>query len=95
MALRRLRARIQPGRALRRERRFGGELIAVSTSEATAGYPPPARGESHWPPQLTVGLAVALQLLLPERVVAGPRWLLPALEALLLISLLLLRKQAR
>lgn len=31
--------------------------------------------------------AIALQLLLPERLAAGPRWLLPALEGVLLIGL--------
>jgi uncharacterized membrane protein len=31
--------------------------------------------------------AIALQLLLPERVTAGPAWLLPALEAALLLGL--------
>jgi uncharacterized membrane protein len=32
--------------------------------------------------------AIGLQLLLPKRVTAGPRWLLPALEAVLLVVLL-------
>ncbi len=31
--------------------------------------------------------AIALQLLLPKRLTAGPRWLLPALEAVLLVGL--------
>src|SRR5579863_3481268 len=49
-------------------------------------YPPPAKPESIWPPQATVLAAIGLQLLLPERVTAGPTWLLPALEGALLVA---------
>jgi uncharacterized membrane protein len=51
------------------------------------GYPPPARSEPHWPPQLTILVAIVLQIVLPDRVVPGPRWLLPGLEALVLLML--------
>jgi uncharacterized membrane protein len=50
-------------------------------------YPPPARPEPFWPAQTTVLVAIALQLLLPKRLTAGPRWLLPALEGVLLLGL--------
>jgi uncharacterized membrane protein len=40
-----------------------------------------------WPVQLTVVAAIALQLALPPRLTAGPSWLLPALEAVLLAGL--------
>jgi uncharacterized membrane protein len=50
-------------------------------------YPPPARSEPFWPAQASVLGAIALQLLLPERVTAGPTWLLPALEGALLLGL--------
>jgi uncharacterized membrane protein len=50
-------------------------------------YPPPAAAEPFWPAQLTVLAAIAIQLLLPERLIAGPRWLVPGLEAALLIGL--------
>jgi uncharacterized membrane protein len=50
-------------------------------------YPPPARPEPFWPAQTTVLAAIALQLLLPKRLTAGPRWLLPALEGVLLLGL--------
>ncbi len=50
-------------------------------------YPPPPRSEPLWPALATVVVAIALQLLLPDRLTAGPRWLLPALEAMLLIGL--------
>jgi uncharacterized membrane protein len=39
------------------------------------------------PAQATVLAAIALQLLLPARLTVGPSWLLPALEAALLIGL--------
>ena len=50
-------------------------------------YPPTAAPESFWPAQATVLAAIALQLLLPARLSAGPVWLLPALEGALLIGL--------
>ncbi|HEY3827629.1 MAG TPA: hypothetical protein VGL57_00390 [Solirubrobacteraceae bacterium] len=50
-------------------------------------YPPAPAAEAFWPAQLTVLAAIALQLLLPARLAAGPRWLLPALEGVLLIGL--------
>jgi uncharacterized membrane protein len=42
-----------------------------------------------WPALATVLAAIALQLTLPERLTLGPRWLLPALEVLLLVGLML------
>jgi uncharacterized membrane protein len=53
-------------------------------------YPPPPRPEPVWPSLLTVLGAIALQLLLPERLTAGPSWLLPVLEGLLIIGLAVL-----
>ena len=50
-------------------------------------YPPPGVVESVWPAQLTVLVAIILQLSLPERLTVGPRWLLPALEAALAVGL--------
>jgi uncharacterized membrane protein len=59
------------------------------TQDATVGrpYPPPARAEPAWPAQASIVGAIALQLLLPKRLTAGPTWLLPALEAVLLVGL--------
>jgi hypothetical protein len=50
-------------------------------------YPPPGVGESPWPAQLTVLVAIGLQLALPERLTVGPRWLIPGLEAALLVGM--------
>jgi uncharacterized membrane protein len=47
-------------------------------------YPPPARREPVWPSRVTICAVIGLQLVLPEGVTAGPRWLLPVLEAVLL-----------
>lgn len=59
--------------------------------EAAPGrqYPPPARGEPAWPAWVTVLSAIALQLLLPDRLTPGPKGLLAAMEGLLLIGLAL------
>jgi uncharacterized membrane protein len=52
-------------------------------------YPPPGRPERVWPVQLTVLATIALQLTLPDRLTAGPFWLLPALEGMLVVGLAL------
>jgi uncharacterized membrane protein len=63
--------------------------VSAQTGATAPGrpYPPPARGESVLPAQLTVVATIALQLTLPERVTAGPFWLLPALEGALVVGL--------
>src|SRR5947209_4790097 len=40
-----------------------------------------------WGPQLIVAVAIVLQFVLPEKLTVGPSWLLPGVEALLLIGL--------
>ncbi len=50
-------------------------------------YPPPPVREPVWPAQLTVMVAIGLQFALPARLTAGPFWLLPALEGVLLLGL--------
>lgn len=55
--------------------------------EAPRRYPPPARSEPFWPTQAAILAAIALQLLLPDRLTAGPRWLVPSLEGALLIGM--------
>lgn len=46
-------------------------------------------GEHRFPVVLAVGVAIALQVVLPDRLVIHPSWLLPALEGLLALGLLL------
>jgi len=69
----------------------GADPEAKTGGAVAAGrpYPPPARSEPHWPAQASVVVAIGLQLLLPERVTAGPTWLLPVGEAVLLIGVTL------
>jgi uncharacterized membrane protein len=45
-------------------------------------------GEHRWPAALAVVVAIVLQLVLPSRLVPGARYLLPALEAAVLVALL-------
>jgi uncharacterized membrane protein len=50
-------------------------------------YPPPPASEPFWPAQATILAAIGLQLALPKRLTAGPSWLVPALEAALLLGM--------
>ena len=40
-----------------------------------------------WGPMLVVAIAIALDVALPSKLTLGPRWLLPGLEALLIVGL--------
>jgi uncharacterized membrane protein len=44
------------------------------------------RGDPYWPAQLSVAAAIAVSLALSDRVTAGPTWLLPSIEAVLLVA---------
>jgi uncharacterized membrane protein len=46
-----------------------------------------------WGPQLIVAVAIALQFVLPDKLTVGPVWLLPGVEALLLIGLVFFSPQ--
>ena len=47
------------------------------------------QGEPRWQVSLAILAAIAMQVLLPTRVGLNPRWLLPTLEALLLVGLVI------
>jgi uncharacterized membrane protein len=47
------------------------------------------RGEKRWPMAITLVVAVALPFLLPSRFSIVPQWIVPAIEVLLLASLVL------
>jgi uncharacterized membrane protein len=47
------------------------------------------RGESRWPMAITLVVAMALPFLLPTKFSLGPRWIIPVVEALLLVALVL------
>jgi uncharacterized membrane protein len=57
------------------------------TPEPESSYPPPAGKEPAWPAQATVLVAIGLQVALPDRLTIVSRWLLPSLEAALLVGL--------
>jgi uncharacterized membrane protein len=46
-------------------------------------------GDPYWPAQLAVGLAIVLNLALANQITIGPRWLLPSVEGILLVSLVM------
>ncbi len=45
------------------------------------------RGDPYWPAQLAVAVAIGLNFTLADRVTIGPTWLLPSVEAFLLVVL--------
>jgi hypothetical protein len=47
-------------------------------------------GDPLWPSQLAVAVAIALHLALTDKLLIGPRWLIPAVEGLLLITLVVI-----
>ena len=51
------------------------------------GYVSP--GETRWPAAASMMLIILWQLLLPERLTLGPNWLIPAIEAAILVTLLI------
>jgi uncharacterized membrane protein len=63
----------------------GGQ--ATATTQIGRPYPPPGKPESPWPAQLTVLAAICIQILLPARLLVGPKWLIPGLEGALLIGM--------
>jgi hypothetical protein len=48
-----------------------------------------AGGEKRWPMALTLVIAMVLPFLLPPKFSLGPRWIIPAVEALLLVALVI------
>lgn len=59
----------------------------AQASPSPRRYPPPAASEPFWPSQLTILAAIALQLTLPARLTIGPTWLVPGMEAALLLGM--------
>ena len=59
------------------------------TRDDRAAWGEMSTGESRWPPLLAVVVAIALQVVLPQSLIQGlgPRWLIPAVEVVLLVAL--------
>ncbi|GAC1381207.1 MAG: hypothetical protein NVSMB4_09820 [Acidimicrobiales bacterium] len=64
-----------------------GSGNSQEADEALFGYP--SEGESRWPSAAAVLAAVVLQVILPGRLTVGPRWVVPALEVLLVVGLMI------
>jgi uncharacterized membrane protein len=62
-------------------------VAAPSPTPQGRPYPPPPGPEAFWPVQLTVLVAIGLQIGLSKRLTVGPTWLVPTLEGVLLIGL--------
>jgi uncharacterized membrane protein len=71
----------------RRAAPYPAPVTQATSSQPGRPYPPPAEPEPFWPAQTTILAAIALQLLLPKRLTAGPPWLIPSLEGALLIGM--------
>jgi uncharacterized membrane protein len=56
--------------------------------EERAEFGERSRIEPRWPASIAVGVAIALQLILPDRLDLGPRFLIPSLEAALGLALI-------
>jgi uncharacterized membrane protein len=63
-------------------------LPHTSRHDPVAHDPDEAYGERRWPMAAAVIAAAILTALSPDRLVPGPRWLLPAVECLLLLALM-------
>ncbi|HET9076441.1 MAG TPA: hypothetical protein VFN68_05875 [Acidimicrobiales bacterium] len=79
---------------LRRVEQFMGPETGGADRHGLSGEVLPAwrratRGEHRLPVVLAVAVAIALQLVLPDRLVIHPSWLLPSLEGLLAAGLLI------
>ena len=57
-------------------------------NEVVPAWKRATQGEQRLPVAAAVVVAIALQLVLPSRLVIGPSWLLPTLEGLLLVGLI-------
>jgi uncharacterized membrane protein len=59
--------------------------MSISTARRIEGEL--GRRDPYWPAQLTAAAALALYFALPGKLTLGPNWLIPSLEALLLLGL--------
>jgi hypothetical protein len=62
-------------------------------AELEAEWGERARAEPRWPASVAVAVAIGLQVVLPHRIVLGPVWVLPSLEAALGLAVLVTRTQ--
>jgi uncharacterized membrane protein len=65
----------------------GRRTLDDAINVCTPAWLRPTQGEPRWPVMLAILAAIGLQLAIPARLGIPPRWLLPVLEALLLVVL--------
>jgi len=68
--------------------RAGDEVARDAEHIVVPAWRRVTEGEPRWPVSIAIVTAIALQLLLPAELTFGGRWLLPILEAILLVGLL-------
>jgi uncharacterized membrane protein len=61
-------------------------MTRASTTDAQHVLERFERGDPNWPAQVAVGITIALNLVLTDNVRIGPSWLVPAIGAVLLIT---------
>lgn len=61
--------------------------MATSPATRSPAWGLPAGREPRWPASLAVAAAVALTVTLPDPLVYGPRWVLPLVEAVMVVPL--------
>jgi uncharacterized membrane protein len=66
----------------------GATHSVASTAKRVPAWLRVTRGEQRWAVTAAIALAVALQLVLPDRLAFRPHWLLPALEIVLVAVLI-------
>ena len=69
----------------------------TSSEESQAAWGEPSRSVHRWPATVAVLVAIALYLVLPDRLIVwlGPRWLVPALEGALVVAILIVSPRSR
>jgi uncharacterized membrane protein len=63
------------------------ELRALGREVVVPAWRRVTEGEPRWPASIAVAAAIGLQAALPDKLALVPRWLLPALEGLILFAL--------
>jgi hypothetical protein len=78
------------GARLRRARGRDARLAVIAVPSIVRHFRADLeRPDPHWPAQLAALVTVLLYLTLPNKLTIGPSWLVPVLEALLLVALVL------
>jgi uncharacterized membrane protein len=74
---------------LARLERLVGSAVTHDVDGAMPAWQRRTPGEQRWPSALAIVVMVGLQLMLPDRLSAGPRWALPVVEAAIIVVLVL------